>query len=76
MKHQLTGGWYYDKRDTTWKQAGLGVRNTIIKQPMLRRLIGWSFEENSVVGTSQISAPSSSLADYAHHIAYSFERIM
>ncbi|KAI0082998.1 hypothetical protein BDY19DRAFT_901079, partial [Irpex rosettiformis] len=42
MKHRLTGGWWSTDGGNTWTNAGSGVRDTILNQPVLQRLVGWS----------------------------------
>lgn len=57
MKHCLTGGWSNQNTDGRWIVAGSAVTETIRKQPMLQRLIGWTPPPMVVIGMYERSVP-------------------
>lgn len=56
MKHRLTGGWWSQTAEgiDTWTNASIAVRETIQKQPMLQRLVGWTPSFPPKIGTGSI----------------------
>lgn len=50
LKHRLTGGYWPSTTKGDWEQAGWGVRDYLMSQPMLQRLLGWTPEETKKPG--------------------------
>ncbi|KAG7093258.1 hypothetical protein E1B28_006941 [Marasmius oreades] len=51
LKHRLFGGYWYDKDQSRWTKAGLGVQEIMSSHPILQGMLGWSPEVILPAGT-------------------------
>ncbi|KAF8883784.1 hypothetical protein CPB85DRAFT_1493392 [Mucidula mucida] len=55
LKHRLIGGWWQDEKGE-WIRAGDGVRQYMCKQPVLRKLLGWTEKPALLIGSVRLKA--------------------
>lgn len=49
LKHRLSGG-SWQRGDRRWVTAGYSVREMLVKQPVMQKLIGWTLPDVMITG--------------------------